>query len=84
MSGAFVDIGIITNIQQKSNKLDIGKNFGLFSTLANTSEAASGLIDGIVSTSGLTIAFLILSVLTLILPLIGVFKIKNSRLNCPH
>lgn len=44
--GAFVDISIVSLIQALSGKQDIGKNFGLFSTLANTGEAASGLIYG--------------------------------------
>lgn len=45
--GAIVDISIITNIQFLSLKGDLGKNYALYSTLANASEAVSGLISGL-------------------------------------
>ncbi|MBX8496734.1 MFS transporter [Pseudomonas cichorii] len=45
-SGAIVDISIITNIQSLSTKDEIGKNYGIHSTIANACEAASGLISG--------------------------------------
>jgi len=48
-SGAIVDISIITNIQSLSFKNEMGKNYGLFSTLANTCESLSGLATGILS-----------------------------------
>ncbi|RQM44220.1 MFS transporter [Paraburkholderia bannensis] len=40
--GAFVDVVLPTNIQRLSTDANIGKNFSLFSTLANTGEALSG------------------------------------------
>lgn len=46
-SGAIVDISIITNIQSLSTKDELGKNYGIHSTVANACEAASGLISGV-------------------------------------
>lgn len=48
-SGAMVDISIITNIQSLSEEGALGKNYGLYSTIANTFEAASGLVSGFFS-----------------------------------
>lgn len=45
--GAFVDVLLPTNIQLLSTNENIGKNFSLFSTLANTGEALSGGLVGI-------------------------------------
>lgn len=45
--GAFVDVILPTNIQQLSTNQNIGKNFSLFSTLANTGEALSGSFAGV-------------------------------------
>ena len=47
--GAFVDVVLPTNIQRLSTEANVGKNFSLFSTLANTSEAMSGAFAGAVS-----------------------------------
>lgn len=47
--GAFVDVVLPTNIQHLSTEVNVGKNFSLFSTLANTSEAMSGAFAGAVS-----------------------------------
>lgn len=47
--GAFVDVILPTNIQRLSTDANIGKNFSLFSTLANTSEAMAGAFAGILS-----------------------------------
>jgi MFS family permease len=44
--GAFVDVVLPTNIQRLSTEANVGKNFSLFSTLANTSEAMSGAFAG--------------------------------------
>ncbi len=44
--GAFVDVILPTNIQALSTSTNLGKNFGLFSTLANTGEALSGGFAG--------------------------------------
>lgn len=48
VAGALVDIAIPTNIQQLSSETNVGKNFSLFSTLANTGEALSGSLAGVV------------------------------------
>jgi MFS transporter, DHA3 family, macrolide efflux protein len=48
--GAFVDVILPTNIQRLSTDTNVGKNFSLFSTLANTGEALSG---GLASTLSL-------------------------------
>ena len=45
-AGAFVDVVLPTNIQQLSTQHNMGKNFSLFSTLANTGEALSGSLAG--------------------------------------
>lgn len=45
--GAIVDISIVANIQFLSFKGDLGKNYALYSTIANASEAISGLISGV-------------------------------------
>ncbi len=47
-AGAFVDVVLPTNIQQLSTDHNIGKNFSLFSTLANTGEALSGGLAGVI------------------------------------
>lgn len=47
--GAFVDVILPTNIQRLSTDDNVGKNFSLFSTLANTSEAMSGAFAGVLS-----------------------------------
>lgn len=47
--GAFVDVILPTNIQRLSTDANVGKNFSLFSTLANTSEAMSGAFAGVLS-----------------------------------
>ncbi|EML0424461.1 MFS transporter [Vibrio parahaemolyticus] len=44
--GAIVDISIITNIQTLSRQGELGKNYGLYSTVANTGESLSGLVAG--------------------------------------
>lgn len=48
-SGAMVDISIITNIQFFSEEGGLGKNYGIYSTIANTCEATSGLVAGVFS-----------------------------------
>jgi MFS family permease len=48
-SGAIVDISIITNIQSLSEEGGLGKNYGIYSTIANTCEATSGLVSGVFS-----------------------------------
>lgn len=48
-AGAFIDVVLPTNIQRLSTDVNVGKNFSLFSTLANTSEAMSGVFAGALS-----------------------------------
>ncbi|WP_323834392.1 MFS transporter [Photorhabdus africana] len=48
-SGAIVDISIITNIQSLSKENEVGKNYGLYSTIANTCESVSGVVSGLFS-----------------------------------
>jgi MFS family permease len=66
--GAFVDVILPTNIQRHSTDANLGKNFSLFSTLANTGEALSGALAGTlavvasVGTSLIVIGVLIASV----------------------
>lgn len=45
--GAFVDVALPTNIQRLSTDANLGKNFSIFSTLANTGEALSGGFAGV-------------------------------------
>ncbi|WP_321949536.1 MFS transporter [Paraburkholderia sp. J10-1] len=47
--GAFADVILPTNIQNLSTDANVGKNFSLFSTLANTSEALSGALAGLLT-----------------------------------
>lgn len=44
--GALIDICLVSNIQNHSEKQEIGKNFGFFSFLANTNESLSNLAVG--------------------------------------
>ncbi|MGX9276003.1 MFS transporter [Pantoea ananatis] len=57
ISGAFVDIALVTVIQTLSPAESTGKAFGTFSTLANTAEALSGLLSGLLAAGGLMVAF---------------------------
>ncbi|AIO30582.1 major Facilitator Superfamily protein [Burkholderia cenocepacia] len=47
--GAFADIILPTTIQNLSTDANVGKNFSLFSTLANTGEALSGGLAGLLA-----------------------------------
>lgn len=47
--GAFADVILPTNIQNLSTDANVGKNFSLFSTLANTGEALSGGLAGLLT-----------------------------------
>lgn len=75
--GVFVDIAIVTHIQTHSKSQDLGKNFGLFSTLANIAEASSGILAGGMSYLGVGITFIVMSVLISITGLYG--QIKNKE-----
>ncbi|KGQ56004.1 MFS transporter [Gallibacterium anatis] len=61
--GAFVDITLVTVIQTYSEKNNIGKNFGIFSTLANTSEALSSLLSGVIAIFSIVFSFVTLTFL---------------------
>lgn len=86
--GSFVDIGIVSFIQTNSNNNEIGKNFSIFSTVANTGESISGLLSGIIAFFSINIIktnyfiintpFLIMSVMLLLTPLIGLIKYKTK------
>lgn len=55
LSGACVDVVLATLIQRHSSSEKIGTNFSVFSTLANTGEAFSGLLaGGLVAIGGLS------------------------------
>jgi DHA3 family macrolide efflux protein-like MFS transporter len=76
-SGAIVDISIITNIQFLSAQGDVGKNYGIYSTLANTCEAASGLVSGIFSILVGGASFTIMSLLIAVSAKAVVSKMKR-------
>lgn len=77
--GAFVDITLITTIQTLSKKENIGRNFGTFSTLANTAEALSGITSGVIATIGITFSFTIMSSLIALIGLYGITLTSNKK-----
>ncbi|WP_375636939.1 MFS transporter [Bartonella sp. AP152HLJHH] len=77
--GAFVDIGLVSAIQLYSRREDFGKSFGTFSTLANSAEAMSGFIAGLLALVGLLSSFLAMSALIISTGIIGVVKIKKNK-----
>ncbi|MPQ65881.1 MULTISPECIES: MFS transporter [unclassified Pseudomonas] len=76
-SGAIVDISIITNIQTLSVKGELGKNYGIYSTIANTCEAVSGLFSGVFSLLVGGASFSIISLLITLAARAVIFKIKR-------
>ncbi|MGV8921068.1 MAG: MFS transporter [Pseudomonas sp.] len=76
-SGAIVDISIVTNIQLLSTKGDIGKNYGIFSTITNTCEAVSGLISGIFSLLVGGVSFSLIAILIAVAAKTVITKIKR-------
>ncbi|MBX8530554.1 MFS transporter [Pseudomonas cichorii] len=76
-SGAIVDISIITNLQSLSKKGEMGKNYGIYSTLANTCEAASGLISGGLTLLAGTASFPIIAFLIAVAVKYTSFKTKK-------
>jgi MFS family permease len=78
--GVIVDIIIIHNIQTYSLENEIGKNFGIFSTSANTAEAFSNLISGIVNFIGFNLAFIIISTLLYLIPGYKYFMMKFRQM----
>lgn len=67
--GAFVDVILPTNIQRLSTDANLGKNFSLFSTLANTGEALSGGFAGMLTL--LTTVGMSMSILGVVIALIA-------------
>jgi len=75
--GAWVDICLVTNIQMLSTNENIGKNFSVFSTLANTGEASSGLIASFtIAMTSVLFCVNFFSALVIIIPLIMLFTKK--------
>jgi len=72
-AGAFVDVALPTNIQQLSSQHNMGKNFSLFSTLANTGEALSGSFAG---------ALVLISSVAVSLSLIGLLIASVAFVGC--
>jgi predicted MFS family arabinose efflux permease len=78
--GAFVDVMLPTNIQRLSTKANLGKNFGLFSTLANTGEALSGgFAGGLAAVASAGASVTILGILVAVTAYIGKLKTVPRR-----
>lgn len=78
--GAFVDVVLPTVIQRLSSNTNIGKNFSLFSTLANTGEALSGSLAGLlVLFSSVGISVTVIGLLTASVAYLG--KLKSAGQN---
>lgn len=75
--GAFVDILLVSFIQNKSNENNMGKNFSLFSTLANTGESGSGILGGFLAAISLKYSLIILSSFVIIVPSFNIFTKKK-------
>lgn len=78
-SGALVDISIITNIQSLSAKHETGKNYGIYSTITNTCEAASGFASGLLALVVGGLSFPIASLLIALAAKLTLIKIKNVK-----
>jgi MFS family permease len=78
-SGAIVDISIITNIQSLSAKNEIGKNYGIYSTVTNTCEAASGFVSGLLALVIGGLSFPIASLLIALAAKLTLVKIKSVK-----
>lgn len=81
ISGAFVDIALVTVIQTLSPAENTGKTFGTFSTLANTAEALSGLLSGLLAAGGLMIAFAGMSSLIALTGITGTVLLSGKTRN---
>ncbi|MDC9622034.1 hypothetical protein PSI22_10365 [Xenorhabdus sp. XENO-7] len=73
-----VDITLVSTIQSFSRSEDIGKSFSAFSTLANTAEAASGLLSGLFAMIGLLSSFIGMSFLIALTGLIAMKRIHGQ------
>ncbi|WP_420234199.1 MFS transporter [Pseudomonas sp. ABY48] len=78
-SGAMVDISIITNIQSLSEEGGLGKNYGIYSTIANTCEATSGLVSGVFSLLVGGGAFSCLSLMIAMAAKTAIYKLKREK-----
>jgi len=77
--GAFVDVVLPTNIQGLSTNLNIGKNFSLFSTMANAGEALSGAFAGVlVLISSIGVSVTLIGLLTILVAYVGKLKSAGS------
>ena len=63
-----MDIILVYNIQTYSKNDEIGKNFGIFSTFANTAEAFSNLASGVIGLISISSAFVFMAALLSIIP----------------
>lgn len=79
MSGAFVDIFLVTLIQSWSFAENTGKTFGTFSTLANTAEALSGLLSGLAAAASLMVAFAGMSSLIVLTGIISMACLPDKK-----
>ncbi len=76
--GAFVDVVLPTNIHQLSTDANLGKNFSLFSTLANTGEALSGGLAGLlVLVSSVALSVTVIGLLIASVAYVG--KLRSAR-----
>lgn len=78
-SGAIVDISIVTNIQSLSLKNEIGKNYGVFSTITNTCDAVSGFVSGLLSLVIGGLSFPLASLLIALAAKLILIKIKSLK-----
>jgi len=78
ISGAFVDISLVTVIQSWSVSDNTGKIFGTFSTLANTAEALSGLLSGLAAAASLMVAFAGMSSLIVLTGIISMACLRDK------
>ncbi|PTB22407.1 MFS transporter [Trinickia symbiotica] len=76
--GAFVDVILPTNIQKLSTGGNLGKNFSLFSTLANTGEALSGGFAGaLTSHASTSFSITIIGIIVASIAYAGKLKAKS-------
>jgi MFS family permease len=76
--GAFVDVILPTNIQKLSTGGNLGKNFSLFSTLANTGEALSGGFAGaLTSHTSTSFSITVIGILVASIACAGKLKVQS-------
>ncbi|PMS35797.1 putative MFS family arabinose efflux permease [Trinickia symbiotica] len=80
--GAFVDVILPTNIQKLSTGGNLGKNFSLFSTLANTGEALSGGFAGaLTSHASTSFSITIIGIMVASIAYAGKLKAKSMAIH---